>query len=79
MITRRNRLPWVLSWFLPLLAALWVLQLPQVWQREHADAGSARESGVRGTPALSIAGRLHAAGYDQATLGAALGTAIKQR
>jgi hypothetical protein len=30
-------------------------------------------------PALSIAGRLHAAGYDQATLGAALGTAIKQR
>jgi hypothetical protein len=52
MITRRNRLPWVLSWFPPLLAAPWVLQLPQVWQRVHADAGSARESGVRGTPGL---------------------------
>lgn len=33
----------------------------------------------RGTPALFITGRLHAAGYDQATLRAALATATTER
>jgi protein-disulfide isomerase len=49
-----------------------------VWQRVQADADSALESGVRGTPTLFINGRRHLAGYDQATLGAALANAIKE-
>jgi protein-disulfide isomerase len=36
-------------------------------------------SGARGTPTLFINGRLHLAGYDEATLGAALASAIKER
>jgi protein-disulfide isomerase len=50
-----------------------------VRQRVQADADSAVASGARGTPTLFINGRLHAAGYDEATLGAALATASKQR
>ena len=49
-----------------------------VWQRVQADADSALESGARGTPTLFINGRRHLAGYDEATLGAALATAIKE-
>jgi protein-disulfide isomerase len=50
-----------------------------VWQRVQADADSALESGALGTPALFVNGRLHLAGYDDATLGAALTTAIEGR
>jgi protein-disulfide isomerase len=50
-----------------------------VWQRVQADADSALESGARGTPTLFINGRLHLAGYDEPTLGAALATVINQR
>jgi len=50
-----------------------------VWQRVQVDADSALESGARGTPTLFINGRRHLAGYDEATLGAALATAIKER
>jgi protein-disulfide isomerase len=49
-----------------------------VWQRVQADADSALESGARGTPTLFINGRLHLGGHDQATLRAALHTAIKE-
>jgi protein-disulfide isomerase len=49
----------------------------RVWQRVQADADSALESGVRGTPTLFVNGRLHQGDYDQATLGAALAAAIK--
>ena len=55
------------------------LESRTVWQRVQVDADSALASGARGTPALFINGRLHLAGYDEATLGAALTTAIKQR
>jgi predicted DsbA family dithiol-disulfide isomerase len=51
----------------------------RVWQRVQADADSALESGARGTPTLFINGRLHLAGYDEPTLGAALATVINQR
>lgn len=51
----------------------------RVWQRVQADADSALESGARGTPTLFINGWLHQAGYDEATLGTALATAIKGR
>jgi protein-disulfide isomerase len=51
----------------------------RVWQRVQADADSALESGARGTPTLFINGWLHQAGYDKATLGTALATAIKGR
>jgi len=50
-----------------------------VWQRVQVDADSALESGARGTPTLFINGRRHLAGHDEATLGAALATAIKER
>ena len=50
-----------------------------VWQRVQADADSALASGARGTPTLFINGQLHLAGYDQATLGAALAAASKDR
>jgi len=50
-----------------------------VWQRVQVDADSALESGARGTPTLFINGRRHLAGYDEATLGAALATASKER
>ena len=50
----------------------------RVGQRVQADADSALESGARGTPTLFINGRLHLAGYDEATLGAALHAAIKE-
>jgi protein-disulfide isomerase len=50
-----------------------------VWLRVLADADSALESGARGTPTLFINGRLHVAGYDEPTLGAALTTAIRER
>jgi protein-disulfide isomerase len=50
-----------------------------VRHRVQADADSAVASGARGTPTLFINGRLHLAGYDEATLGAALAAAIKQR
>jgi protein-disulfide isomerase len=50
----------------------------RVWRRVQADADSALESGARGTPTLFINGRLHLAGYDEATLGAALANAIKE-
>ena len=50
-----------------------------VWQRVQVDADIALESGARGTPTLFINGRRHLAGYDEATLGAALATAIKER
>jgi protein-disulfide isomerase len=50
-----------------------------IWQRVQADADSALASGARGTPTLFINGRRHLGGYDQATLGAALATAIKER
>jgi protein-disulfide isomerase len=43
-----------------------------VGQRVQADADSALASGARGTPTLFINGRLHRAGYDEATLRAAL-------
>ncbi len=52
---------------------------PTVRQHVQVDADSALASGARGTPTLFINGRLHLAGYDQPTLGAALATAIKQR
>jgi protein-disulfide isomerase len=51
----------------------------RVWQRVQADADSALESGARGTPTLFVNGRLHRGGYEQATLGAALAAAIKDR
>jgi protein-disulfide isomerase len=50
-----------------------------VQQRVQVDAGSALASGARGTPTLFVNGRLHVAGYDEPTLGAALATAIKER
>jgi protein-disulfide isomerase len=50
-----------------------------VWQRVQADADSALESGAQGTPTLFINGRRHLAGYDQATLGAALAAASAER
>ena len=50
----------------------------RVWQRVQADADSALESGARGTPTLFVNGRLYRAGYDEATLGAALHAAIKE-
>jgi protein-disulfide isomerase len=50
----------------------------RVWRRVQADADSALESGARGTPTLFINGRRHLAGYDEAALGAALATAIKE-
>jgi protein-disulfide isomerase len=50
-----------------------------VGQRVQADADSALASGARGTPTLFINGRLHVAGYDEPTLGAALATALKER
>jgi hypothetical protein len=49
-----------------------------MWRRVQADADSALASDARGTPTLFINGRRHLAGYDQATLGAALATAIKE-
>jgi protein-disulfide isomerase len=49
-----------------------------VWLRVQADADSALESGARGTPTLFINGRLHVAGYDEPTLGAAVATAIRE-
>ena len=49
-----------------------------VWQRVQADADSALASGARGTPTLFINGR-HQAGYDQATLAAALAAASKDQ
>jgi predicted DsbA family dithiol-disulfide isomerase len=52
---------------------------PTVRQRVQVDADSALAGGARGTPTLFINGRLHLAGYDEATLGAALATTIKQR
>ncbi len=42
-----------------------------VWQLVQVDADSALASGARGTPTRFINGRLHAAGYDESTLGAA--------
>jgi len=51
----------------------------RVWRRVQADADSALESGARGTPTLFINGRLHLAGYDEATLGSALAAASKER
>jgi protein-disulfide isomerase len=51
----------------------------KVWQRVQADADSALESGARGTPTLFVNGRLHLGGYDEATLGAALAAAIRER
>jgi hypothetical protein len=39
-----------------------------VRQRVQADVDSALASGARGTPTLFINGRLHVAGYDEATL-----------
>jgi NhaA family Na+:H+ antiporter len=51
----------------------------KVWQRVQADADSALESGARGTPTLFINGQRYLAGYDEATLGAALAAAIKER
>jgi protein-disulfide isomerase len=48
-----------------------------VWQRVQVDADSALASGARGTPTLFINGRLHAGGYDQPNLGAALATVVK--
>jgi protein-disulfide isomerase len=50
-----------------------------VRQRVRADTHSALQSGARGTPTLFINGRLHLAGYDQATLGAALAAASAER
>jgi len=50
-----------------------------VRQRVQVDADSALASGARGTPTLFINGRLHVAGYDELTLGAALAAAIKER
>jgi len=50
-----------------------------VWQRVQVDADSALASGARGTPTLFVNGRLHLAGYDESTLGAALATASKRR
>ena len=50
-----------------------------VRQRVRADTHSALQSGARGTPTLFINGRRHLAGYDQATLGAALATASAER
>ena len=55
------------------------LEGPTVSHRVQADADSALESGARGTPTLFINGRRHLAGYDQATLGAALATASTER
>jgi protein-disulfide isomerase len=55
------------------------LESRRVWQRVQADADSALESGAQGTPTLFINGRLHLGGNDQATLGAALAAATKQR
>lgn len=43
-----------------------------VRQRVQADADSALPGGALGTPALFVNGRLHLAGYDEATLGAAM-------
>ena len=45
----------------------------------QGDADSALESGAGGTPTLFINRRLHLGGYDQATLSAALATAINQQ
>jgi NhaA family Na+:H+ antiporter len=50
----------------------------RVWRRVQADADSALESGARGTPTLFINGRLHRAGYDEATLRVALHAAIEE-
>jgi protein-disulfide isomerase len=49
-----------------------------VWQRGQADADSALASGAHGTPTLFINGRLHLAGYDEPTLGAALRAATEE-
>jgi protein-disulfide isomerase len=49
-----------------------------VWQRVQADADSALASGARGTPTLFINGRRHRAGYDEATLRAALHVPTKE-
>jgi protein-disulfide isomerase len=54
------------------------LDAQTVRQRVQADSDSALASGARGTPTLFIHGRLHAGGYDEPTLGAALTTAIKE-
>jgi predicted DsbA family dithiol-disulfide isomerase len=51
----------------------------RVSQGVQADADSALESGARGTPTMFVNGRLHLDGYDEATLRAALATAIKER
>jgi protein-disulfide isomerase len=50
-----------------------------VWQRVQADADGALASGAQGTPTLFVNGRLHLGGYDEATLGAALAAAIRER
>jgi len=50
-----------------------------VRQRVQIDADSALASGAAGTPTLFINGRLHLDGYDEATLGAALAAAIRER
>ena len=50
-----------------------------VWQRVQADTDSALASGARGTPTLFINGQRHRAGYDQATLRAALAAASTER
>ena len=50
-----------------------------MWQRVQVDADSALASGARGAPTLFVNGRLHLAGYDESTLGAALATASKRR
>jgi protein-disulfide isomerase len=49
-----------------------------VRQRVQGDVDSALASGARGTPTLFINGRLHVAGYNEATLGSALAAAIKE-
>ena len=55
------------------------LDSPRVRQRVQADADSALKSGARGTPTLFINGRRHLGGYDEASLGAALAAASKER
>lgn len=56
----------------------WPMQRVAV-PRVQIDADSALASGARGTPTLFINGRLHVAGNDEPTLGAALAAAIKER
>ena len=65
--------------FWPMYQLLFDHQQALTDQDLQGDADSALESGAGGTPTLFINRRLHLGGYDQATLSAALATAIHQQ